>query len=107
MSGPRNPPDFAEHELRILCLLCQDIAARERLIPLLRPYRWRDLIHRTIFEAVAASPQLSSEQLRVQLPARLTRAGFPEFPWNDLFGTQNLSGEEAETLARILAGASG
>jgi hypothetical protein len=89
-------------ERRILRLLCQSPAAREKLTDDLRAHRWRNLAHRVTFEIVCGALQLSAEQLRRVLPRRLTNAGFPDFPWEDLFLPVELSLPEAEVFLREL-----
>jgi len=46
----------------------------------------------------------SPELARQQLPARLTRAGFPDVEVEDLFRPHSLSQAAAEELMRDLAG---
>lgn len=81
-------------------LLCKSTAAREQLSEALRHYRWRDLAHRVIYQFVAGPPQLTEAQLRRVLPTRLTNAGFPDFPWEDLFLPEALSITEADAFLR-------
>lgn len=95
-----NTQDAVQMERRILRLLCQSSAAREQLKEVLHLYRWRDLAHRVTFEIVGGALQLSAEQLRRVLPRRLTNAGFPDFPWEDLFLPVELSIQEAEIVLR-------
>lgn len=97
-----NSVDLIPIERRILRLLCQDAGARERLAGSLRGYRWRDLVHQAIFEILATSPQMSEENLRGQLPIRLTKLGFPEFPCDELFQPHGFSAQEADLLIREL-----
>lgn len=102
MAKSTNSVDMIPTERRILGLLCQDIGAREQLMGSLRSYRWRDMVHRVIFELISAAPRLSEETLRAQLPIRLTRAGLPDFPCDELFQPHGLSAQEAEVLIREL-----
>ncbi|MBI4166945.1 MAG: hypothetical protein HY508_14555 [Acidobacteria bacterium] len=85
-----------------MCLLCQNPAARIELANSLHDYRWSDLVCRVIYQIVCSSPQISPEQLRSQLPTRLTNAGFPDFAWEGLFLPNTCSVQEAETLLREL-----
>jgi len=102
MERPPNSEDLVRGERRILRLLCQDAAARERLADTLRRYHWRNLAHRVAFEIISSAHQLPAERLRTVLPTRLTNAGFPDFPWEDLYLPCDISAEEAETLIRRL-----
>ena len=96
------PSDPILMERRILRLLCQVPAARVELADALRHYRWRDLAHRVIHQIVSGTPQLPQKQIHRLLPTRLTNAGFPDFPWEDLFLPNDCSIQEAETLLREL-----
>ena len=102
MAEMPNTHDVVQIERRILRLLCQNPAARVELANSLRHYRWRDLVHRVIYQIVSGAAQLSQELLRTQLPTRLTNAGFPDFPWEDLLLPKACSIQEAETLLREL-----
>jgi hypothetical protein len=92
-------------ETRVLSALAQ--GTREGSIravarATLQLYRWRDPAHRIIFEALLAMPSESSELARDQLPSRLTRMGFPDLAWEDLFTQPQLSQAEAERLIERL-----
>jgi hypothetical protein len=100
MAASPNPQDEVQMERRILRLLCQNAAAREKLTEALSHYHWRDLAHRVTFEIVCGALQLSQEQLRRVLPRRLTNAGFPDFPLEDLFLPVELSLQEVEIFLR-------
>jgi hypothetical protein len=102
MADSPNPQDTLQLERQILRLLCQNQAARSKLTEALRQHRWRDLAHRVTFEMVCGALQLSAEQLRRVLPRRLTNAGFPDFPWEELFLPVELSLPEAEVFLREL-----
>jgi len=100
MANTPNTQDAVQMERRILRLLCQNSAAREKLTDALRRHPWRDLAHRVTFEIVCGALQLSVEQLRRVLPRRLTNAGFPDFPLEDLFLPVELSLQEVEIFLR-------
>ena len=107
MAEPPNSPDVIQLERRLLRLLCQEPAVREFGRTNLQRYRWCDLVHGVIFEIVTSTPQVSVEQLRQQLPARLTKAGFPDFPWEEFFPPLVSSPGEAERLILHLHEAGG
>lgn len=90
-------------ELGVLRALCQGGVDRGTAQALLASYRWRDQVHQVIYQIATAKPGLSSEVLRQQLPARLTNAGFPDFPWEEFLRPQDVSKDEAERMLRELA----
>lgn len=102
MANLPNLPDVLQRERRILSLICQDRNACEQLAGLLRTYRWHDLAHRVLFEMIAAAPQASKEELRTRLPIQLTQAGFPDFPFDELFQPHCASAEEVESYIQEL-----
>jgi hypothetical protein len=92
--------------LRLLCAGTSQGAVRANLIPLLRGYTWQSTLHRVIFDAIASIPSDRPEVLRQLLPAKLTRMGFPDVDWEELFGPVSMAREEALVLARqMVAGA--
>ncbi|HKS97630.1 MAG TPA: hypothetical protein VJV74_16055 [Terriglobia bacterium] len=97
----------AEKEGRVLRALCQGTfegSVRASARSLLAGYPWREPLHQVIFEAILAIPSDTPEVIQNELPARLTRRGFPDFQLNDIFASQNLSKDEVEGLMRELAG---
>jgi len=68
----------------------------------LRLYRWREPAHEVIFEVLMALPTASPEIIREQLPARITRRGFPDVSWEQLFQYPAIPISEAEELVRRL-----
>ena len=92
-------------ERRVLQALCQATpqgSVRATARDILRTYRWREPLHHVIFEVVLSIPTEVPEVIRAQLPARLTRRGFPDVDIEDLFKPHGLSKEEAERLIRQL-----
>lgn len=78
---------------------------RKALAPLLCDYAWQSELHHAIFDALAAVPSDDPAMLRQLLPAKLTRMGFPDIEWDELFSPQGLSRDEAlAVLHRMLAG---
>jgi len=103
----RNPEasDRLKDERRVLRTLCQGTpqgSVRASARDLLRTYRWREPLHHVIFEVILSIPTEVPEVIRTQLPARLTRRGFPDVDIEDLFKPHGLSKEEAERLVRRL-----
>ncbi|HLW79919.1 MAG TPA: hypothetical protein VKU44_10015, partial [Terriglobia bacterium] len=90
-----------EIERRLLQVLCQGTppgSVRAAARASLRDYRWCDPVHQVIFEIILSLPVDSAELTRNQLPARLTRRGFPDVEIDDLFRPHGLSELEAEGL---------
>ena len=92
-------------ERQVLRALCQGTPqgpVREIARLILNDYHWRDLLHAVLFETMASLKTDSPDVLRAELPALLTRRGFPDLPWEDFFAPHGLTKEEAETLMRRL-----
>jgi hypothetical protein len=70
---------------------------------MLTQHHWRDPIHQIMFQALMAIPSECPETIRAQLPARLTRMGFPDLDWEDLFTPCRLSKAEAQRLIKALS----
>ena len=95
-------PDLERRVLRILCSGKEE--AHELARRGLAGYRWRDPTHEAIFEAIMSFPSASSQTLREQLPARLTRRGFPDFDFESLFESSGFAAGEFEQLIGKLRG---
>ena len=92
--------------LRLLCAGTSEGGALNALIPLLRGYAWQSTLHQVIFDAIAAAPSGDAEMLRRLLPAKLTRMGFPDVEWAEIFCPPSLSSEDGIALVRqMVAGA--
>jgi SOS response regulatory protein OraA/RecX len=76
---------------------------RERVRETMADYQWKDAAHQALFEIVMGLSSTSSEAFRDQVPARLTRRGFPDFDFEALFNHPTISSIEAEQLMRELA----
>ena len=70
------------------------------LVPLLRDYRWQWQLHQIIFNAIVAIPSDDPATLRQLLPAKLTRMGFPDVEWEEIFTEPLLSTERAVEMVR-------
>jgi hypothetical protein len=68
----------------------------------LKDYRWREPSHGVIFEILIGIPGGAPEVIREQLPARLTRKGFPDVDWENILKPQALSKNEVEQLMQEL-----
>jgi hypothetical protein len=105
MASPE-PADILETERRVLRALCQGTvegSVRAAARALLAGYRWHEPLHQVIFDVVLSIPSDIPEVIQTELPAGLTRRGFPDFDFDDLFRAQDLSKDEAERLMWTLA----
>jgi hypothetical protein len=96
-----------ELERQVLRALCQGIgagSARGRARCQLAAYRWSDPIHQVLFECLLELGTPEPARLEAELPARLTRRGFPDVNWEEFFQPVSLSGNEVERLVHELAG---
>lgn len=94
-------------ERRLLQALCSEGAGnQEHEIASrgLAGYVWREPVHQAIFEIVMGFPPASSRVLREQVPARLTRRGFPDFDFESLFDAPGVMPDEVEHLIGALLG---
>jgi hypothetical protein len=93
-------------ERQVLAALCagtREGSVREMARKHLAAYAWSEAAHQTIFEIVMGFPSAGEAALRDQLPARLTRRGFPDFDFDDLFACPQPSDAQAEEWMRQLA----
>jgi len=88
----------------VLCQVIGGDSLRNRARKLLTDYRWSDAAHQAVFETIVRLPQMSRPALRDQLPALLTRRGFPDFDFEALFAGPEPSASDAEEWMRRLAG---
>jgi hypothetical protein len=97
--------DRRERERLVLSALCQGTPqgqVRESARGILAHYRWREPLHQVVYQVLLAMPFDSPELARQQLPARLTRVGFPDVDVEDLFHPHSLSQAAAEELMHNL-----
>ena len=90
--------------LKALCQGTPQGSIREAARRILAHYRWLEPLHQVVYQVVLAMPFDSAELIRQQLPARLTRAGFPDVEVEDFFEPHSLAKEVAEELMRSLQG---
>ena len=92
--------------LRLLCAGTPQGPVKNVLVPLLRDYHWQRQLHQIIFSAVAAIPSDDPATLRQLLPAKLTRMGFPDIEWEEIFTPPLLSTERAADMVRQMTAGS-
>ena len=94
----RSAESPAALERRLLEAICQgagDGSVRALARSLLARYRWRDPVHAALFDIVISFPAANPAALEEQLPARLTRRGFPDFDAAALFASPRPTYEQA------------
>jgi hypothetical protein len=84
--------------LRALCAGVNDTADWDRLASELRVHHWQDPDHKVVYEALRAIKSHDAKTRREELPAQVTRMGFPDVDWNLYFGGEELSVPEIEEL---------
>ncbi len=105
MSVTPSGGSIVQTEHLVLCALCQGTpegSVQETARVILQSYHWREPLHQVIFNVLMSIPTESPAMIRNQLPARLTRKGFPDVAWEDFFRPHSLSREEVERLMRQL-----
>jgi hypothetical protein len=101
MSLPQQPePDSrVQIERRVLCALCQgtlEASMRDRALQELKNYSWREPVHRAIFRCLTQLPAGDLKLLQSELPACLTRKGFPDVDWDSFFSPRSVTAQEVE-----------
>jgi len=94
--------------LRRLCARETTAAERADAAKRLAGYAWRSEDCGVVFEAMAKCPGFDAEGLRAELPALVTRKGFPEIEWAEYFAEEDPgAGREGSLRAlieQVLAG---
>lgn len=89
--------------LRALCTQPRRDAAREKLVDELKRYRWEHADHRVIYEALIETDVADAETLRRELPAAVTRMGFPDIRW-ELFFDANATPVPPDSIFQLIRG---
>jgi hypothetical protein len=105
--GNDQPADerVSSAEIRLLQYLCQadsDVAARRLVLDALTGYEFSTVHHQVLFDCLKAAPDAQAGLLASLLPARLVRAGFPDFDLEPYLRPGGLSAAEAYTLCTKL-----
>jgi len=91
-----------ELEWRVLRFLCvaeaSNLADREKALEPLHKEDFEYPIHRALFEEILRGTQrkMPKEELRRWLPAAMTRRGWPDLDFDDLFRAENLDSSRDE-----------
>lgn len=92
-------------EWELLRALCSGVLAetkRREALALLANHNFSDPIRQAIFNEVEKIGRAPAAFLRQELPARLTRRGFPDLDFEGLFAPSPLPAERALELVREL-----
>lgn len=98
---------YIEIEREVLRFLCQGIEVGKldrEVRAALRAYRWRQPLHQAIFQILCDLPADLPGLVREQLPARLTRQGFPDVEWESYFEPPGFAEDEVRGLVKRLLG---
>ena len=99
--------EILEAEQVVLRSLCQEPfapAQRKEIARILAGYNWHSGEHEILFEILNQSRITRLGSFREQLPATLTRKGFPDVDLASYFVARATTAGEALSVARALAG---
>jgi uncharacterized tellurite resistance protein B-like protein len=102
-SVPQRPVEKIETEL--LRFLCQEKSAASscrEIIHALRTYTFTAVPHQVLFDCLKKLPVAQPDIIAAELPARLVRAGFPDFDLHRYFSGEPPDEEQARMLCHML-----
>lgn len=103
---PASPPsEVLATELKVLQAMCTGTpegTVWDKGMLLLGTYPFRDTVHQLLFDVLQEINTDLPDIIRKQLPARLTRKGFPAVGWEKFLAPHSLSGPQAVELMRQL-----
>ncbi|MHB8526340.1 MAG: hypothetical protein ACYDD2_09320 [Candidatus Acidiferrales bacterium] len=91
-----------DREIQLLQFLCDaagDEPERGAVIRALADYAWLDADNEILFETIRGLFARNPADILTELPAALTRRGFPDLPWEPLMQRSSLAPGEAVALA--------
>jgi len=92
---------IATLERQVLGALCAGTASHDewnKLASRLSGHRWRDPDHKVVYEALRAIKSCEPGTRREELPAQVTRMGFPDVDCDLYFDGQELPVDEIEGI---------
>ena len=92
-------------ERRLLQFLCDgegEAQLRSEILARLSSYAFRSTEHQVLFECLCGMPSDRPELIRSLLPARLVRAGFPDFNLEPFFEPHGLRPKEAQKMLELM-----
>jgi hypothetical protein len=99
-----NDHSVLDDERQVLRALCQGVLHNPTSLNTMRTYRWHESLHQVIFDFLISMPGANAELIREQLPALLTRRGFPDFDLS-WFEPDTPAAEDVERLIQRLRAA--
>jgi hypothetical protein len=93
MSSTDSPIFASQLERDILRSLCSgniDAAGWKREFARLATHEWRDPEHKVVYDALGSIRSADSKTRRDELPAQVTRMGFPDVDFGKYFDGDNL-----------------
>lgn len=105
MESTKAPKYIVETEravLQAMCTVTPNRAVWDEGMRLLRSYRFRDVIHQVVFDALCEMNTHKPDIIREQLLVRLMRKGFPDVDVSLFLGQPNLPAKDVEPLIRAL-----
>lgn len=88
--------------LRSLCAPAAAASARIAAIKELAGYHWQDPDHRIVFDALSRLQGHQLDDVRANLPAVVTRMGFPDVNWDVFFVPASQITTDPPAAARAL-----
>jgi hypothetical protein len=101
MSSSESPIFASQIERDVLRSLCSgaiDSADWKRILARLGAHEWRDPEHKVIFDALGSIRSNDSKTRRDELPAQVTRMGFPDVDFGKYFDADRLPNAPLDQL---------
>jgi hypothetical protein len=94
--------------LRSLCSARASATARDAVLRSLAHHAWHDPEHRIVYEALTRMRGRGPAAVREELPATVTRMGFPDVDWKQYWVANEIPGHlKIKALVRALTTAAG
>jgi hypothetical protein len=84
--------------LRTLCAVAIDPSRWRGLVNQLSDYEWKDPEHKVVFDALRQIKSDDAHRRRQELPAQVTRMGFPDVNWEKYLDADVLPNVQIQAL---------